>query len=93
MLKKRLARAGSGKAVGFRTLLAFRSGFRAVFMFGFAKSAAHNVSSSELSNLKRAAALYLGFSDERIDEALRAKALREIAYADDYEEAAEDHQG
>ena len=80
VLKKRIARVGGGKSGGFRTLLAFRSGDRTVFIFGFAKSDLDNISSSQLSSLKEAADVYLGLSDDEIDEALRAGALGEIAY-------------
>jgi hypothetical protein len=83
VLKKRIARAGGGKSGGFRTLLAFRAGDRTVFIFGFAKSDLDNISSSQLSSLKEAAEVYLGLTDDEIDEALRAGALGEIAYAEE----------
>ncbi len=76
-------RAGGGKSGGFRTLLAFRSGDRTVFIFGFAKSDLNNISSSQLSSLKEAAEVYLGLSDDEIDEALSAGALGEVAYVEE----------
>ena len=36
-IKQRIARSGHGKSGGFRTLIAFQRGERAVFLFGFAK--------------------------------------------------------
>lgn len=90
VLKKRIARAGGGKSGGFRTVLAFRSGDRTVFLFGFAKKDQENISSSELSSLKEAAELYLGLTDEQIDTALDAGALEEIAFhEEDNDEEAE----
>jgi hypothetical protein len=38
LLKQRVARGGAGKSGGYRTLIVFRSGERAIFAFGFAKS-------------------------------------------------------
>ncbi len=83
VLKKRIARAGGGKSGGFRTLLAFRSGERTVFIFGFAKSDRDNISSSQLSSLKEASKVYLGLTDDEIEEALRAGALREVTYGEE----------
>jgi len=83
VFKKRVARAGGGKAGGFRVLLAFRSGYRTVFIFGFAKSELDNISASELAALKDAAQVYLELTNEKIDEALRAGALEELEYAED----------
>ncbi len=43
VLKQRVARLGSGKSGGYRTLILYRSGERAVFAFGFAKSGMDNI--------------------------------------------------
>jgi len=83
VLKKRIARAGSGKSGGYRTLLAFRSGTRTVFIFGFAKSAMDNISSSQLASLKDAAEVYLALTDDQVEEALRIGALREVEYGEE----------
>ena len=48
VVKKRVAVGGRGKSGGFRTLLAYKSGDRAFFMYGFAKNARANVSADEL---------------------------------------------
>lgn len=38
IIKQRIARPGQGKSGGFRTLIVFRAGTRAIFVHGFAKS-------------------------------------------------------
>ena len=38
VIKQRVARPGQGRSGGYRTLILFRVGRRAVFAFGFAKS-------------------------------------------------------
>jgi hypothetical protein len=78
LLKKRIARAGGGKSGGFRVVLAFRSGDRTVFIYGFAKSERDNISSGERVDLKAAARVYLELTGQEITEALNAGALEEI---------------
>lgn len=66
VIKQRVARPGQGRSGGYRTLIAFRSEVRAVFMFGFAKNDQDNVSDEELAELKKAAALMLRWSAEEV---------------------------
>jgi hypothetical protein len=55
VVKKRVAVGGRGKRGGVRTLLAYMSGNKAFFVYGFAKNARANVSMDELKALKRLA--------------------------------------
>jgi hypothetical protein len=55
LVKLRIARPGRGKSGGYRTLLAYRSGVRAVFLFGFPKNERENISRNQLSDLKAVA--------------------------------------
>src|SRR3546814_2072097 len=48
VIKQRVARPGKGKSGGYRTLILFRHGDRAIFAFGFAKSAQANISKADL---------------------------------------------
>jgi len=63
LVKQRIARSGTGKSGGFRTIIAIKSGLRAVFVFGFAKSQLGNISRDDERDLKALAKLVLGFSD------------------------------
>ena len=47
--KQRVARSGSGKSGGFRTLLAFRAGRSCFFVYGFAKNTKANLTPKELT--------------------------------------------
>ena len=38
VIKQRIARSGQGKSGGFRALIVFRAGTRAIFVHGFAKA-------------------------------------------------------
>lgn len=80
LLKQRIAREGFGKSGGFRTLLFFRSGDRAVFAFGFAKSDKSNLTKSELKEFKKAARLVLAFSQVEIDALVETKQWMEVRY-------------
>jgi hypothetical protein len=55
LFKKRIARFGSGKSGGFRTVLCFRKGNdqRIFFLFGFPKSDKGNITQSEEKALKK----------------------------------------
>jgi hypothetical protein len=55
-IKQRIARPGQGKSGGFRTLIVFRAGTRAIFAHGFAKNEKDNIEREDLAALKRLAA-------------------------------------
>jgi hypothetical protein len=78
LIKQRVARSGGGKSGGYRTLIFFRSGDRAIFAFGFAKNDLANISAADLKLLKEAAGEALRWSDEDLDRLVEAGALMEI---------------
>ncbi len=57
LIKQRVARLGSGRSGGYRTVIAFRGAQRAVFLYGFAKSERDNIGGRELEDLKKLAKL------------------------------------
>jgi hypothetical protein len=50
IIKQRVARTGQGRSGGFRLLIAYRAGDRAVFLYGFAKRDRENIDPDELMN-------------------------------------------
>jgi hypothetical protein len=66
VIKQRIARPGQGKSGGFRTLIVFRAGTRAVFVHGFAKNEKDNIEKDELVALKKLAAGLLAYDDKAI---------------------------
>ncbi len=78
LLKQRVARAGAGKSGGYRTLIFFRSGARAVFAYGFAKSDKANLDSHEEAVFRKAAKLVLAFSDQQIAAEIACERLTEV---------------
>jgi hypothetical protein len=55
VIKQRLARPGQGKSGAFRSIILFRRGARAFFVFGFAKNARDNIAAAELQAFRRLA--------------------------------------
>lgn len=78
LLKQRVAREGEGKSGGFRTLIFFRHGTRAVFAFGFAKNDRANLDADELVMFKKAAKIVLSLLQSEIDIELKAGRLTEV---------------
>lgn len=78
VIKKRVARAGQGKSGGYRTLIAFRTKHRAVFLFGFAKNELDNIDDKQLATLQEAAAYWLAADDKKLEQALKDGNLIEV---------------
>lgn len=82
LIKQRVARAGQGRSRGYRTIFAFRSGSRAIFLFGFAKSDIANVPSAELAALRIIGARLLLATAAQIEMALASGELVEIEHVE-----------
>ena len=85
VIKQRVARPGKGKSGGYRTLILFRQGDRAIFAFGFAKSAQANISKADLALLRDAATEALEWKDEELDRLVASGTLVEIDDGNDRE--------
>jgi hypothetical protein len=79
VFKYRLARQGEGSSGGARALIAMKVGQRAVLMFGFEKKDQANIGLDELKEYRKAAKIYLGFSEVEISAIVKGKALFETA--------------
>ena len=80
VVKQRIARTGQGKRGGFRTVIAYRCGDRAIFLLGFAKIERDNVDDDELDELKALARCYLALSGDQIAALVAADELMEVEY-------------
>jgi hypothetical protein len=78
VLKQRIARPGQGKSGGYRTIILFKKGERAFFVFGFAKNERANINDVETVAFKKAAKELLSLSDEQIRKLLDNGALAEV---------------
>ncbi|MBI5075307.1 MAG: type II toxin-antitoxin system RelE/ParE family toxin [Nitrospirae bacterium] len=82
IIKQRVARTGEGRSGGFRLLIAYRSGNRAVFLYGFAKSEQDNIGADDLETLREIGAAWLEAKKERLEHAIKEGLLKEVSYED-----------
>ena len=82
LIKKRVARDGAGKSGGYRSIIAYRSEEKCVFMYCFTKSDKGNLNINEVAQYKNAADIYLGFNEIAITVALKTGELVEVIFND-----------
>ncbi|MEQ9643743.1 MAG: type II toxin-antitoxin system RelE/ParE family toxin [Alphaproteobacteria bacterium] len=82
VIKQRIARSGQGKSGGYRSIVLFRRGDLAYFVYGFPKNSRDNLRRDELKGFRRLADRMLGFDDRAIAVALRDKDMKEVDYDD-----------
>jgi hypothetical protein len=78
LIKQRVARAGKGRSGGYRTIIAYRRGSRAVFLYGFAKSERDNIGSDVLRTAREIAEVWLPAVAEKIAIGIEEGELEEI---------------
>ena len=83
IIKQRVARPGQGKSGGFRTVIAYRQGVRAVFLFGFAKSERANLDDEELAYWRQIGRDYLALNDKAVAAAAAAEEISEVDHGDE----------
>ncbi len=80
LIKQRVARQGKGKRGGYRTIIAYRTRGRAIFLFGYAKSDKADLSPDEIEDLVEIGASWLNAIEQEIEEAVADERLKEIQY-------------
>jgi hypothetical protein len=78
VFKFRLARRGEGTSGGARAIVAMKVGLRIVLMYGFEKKDQANIKTDELRAFRKAARVYLSYSEEQMTAIVREKSLFEI---------------
>lgn len=81
VFKFRLARRGEGASGGARAIVAMKAGLRTVLMYGFEKKDQANIKIDELRAFRKAARLYLGYSEAEMSVIVREGSLLEIVEA------------
>lgn len=79
IIKQRIPRPGSGKSGGYRSVLLYRRGEKAFFVFGFPKSAQDSIRDDEEEQFKKAAKVILALSDEQILKWVDSGQLQEVS--------------
>jgi hypothetical protein len=80
IIKQRVARKGQGRSGGFRTIIAYRAGARAVFLHGFAKSQKDNIAVDELDALRQIGGTLLRADQKELDRMISGDRLTELTY-------------
>jgi len=83
VLKQRIARPGEGKSKGYRTIIFFRAGDRAVFVFGFPKSQTGNISDDEEKAFREAAKNVLSLPEEHLAALIKRGDFVEVKKKDE----------
>jgi hypothetical protein len=86
LIKLRVARPGRGKSGGYRTLIAYSRGRRAVFLLGFAKNERENIEPKQLADLKAAATDILSQADHALKVQIEEGRLQEVDYDNEEDE-------
>lgn len=80
LIKQRVGREASGRRGGFRTVIAYRIGDRAVFLYGFAKNDQVNLSAADERDMAETGALLLGLSLRALETMMEGNELWEVEY-------------
>jgi hypothetical protein len=78
VIKQRLARQGQGKSGGFRSIILFRHGATAFFVYGFANNDRDNIDRQELRAFRLLAAEMLAMNGQALAAALKNGTIMEI---------------
>ncbi len=78
VIKQRIARPGEGKSGGYRTIVLYRQGDRAFFVYGYAKSCEANIRPADLIQFRKMAALVLSLSEDDLARAVRHGVFEEV---------------
>lgn len=78
VIKARIARPHEGKSGGFRSIILFRAGEKAFFVYGFAKSARTNIRKDEVEAFRELANEMLNYSETALYKALKDGVITEV---------------
>lgn len=71
VIKQRIARRGQGRSGGYRTIILFRRGTKAFFVYGFPKSQRANIDADELKQFREAGKHVLALTERQLAELLK----------------------
>ncbi len=78
VIKQRISRQNEGKSGGYRSIILFRQGEKAFFVYGFAKNDQNNIDKSEEREFKILAKKTLAISDDKLGIAIKAGIYQEV---------------
>lgn len=78
VIKQRIARANQGKSGGYRSIIYYRQGDKAFFVYGFSKNDRDNIEDDEKREFKRQAKITFGLNDEQLEKLLKNETYQEV---------------
>ena len=78
VIKQRIARPNEGKSGGYRTVILYRLGDKAFFVYGFPKSERANINKVEERYFKKLAKMTFAFSDNEIAKLVKTGQYKEV---------------
>lgn len=78
VIKQRIARPGESKSKGYRSIVLYRKGDKAFFVYGFPKSDLGNIRDDEQEQFKKAAKSILALSDIQIRQLIENGQFEEV---------------
>jgi hypothetical protein len=78
VIKQRIAGPGQGKSGGYRSIIIFRRGEMAFFVYGFTNSDRENPQPDETAAFKKAAKAFLLLSEGQLEALLKDGELTEV---------------
>lgn len=78
VIKQRIARPNEGKSGGYRSIILFRKGKRAFFVYGFAKHDLANIDKSDERDFKKLAKVLFAASDNTLEALVRSGRYAEV---------------
>lgn len=78
VIKQRIARPGEGKSGGYRSIVLYRKGEKAFFVYGFSKNEQDSITKAEERDFKKLAKIMLALTDEQLDSLLKKEIIEEV---------------
>ncbi len=76
--KKRVPLNNQGKRGGARTIVAFKTNDKSIFLYGYAKNKKSNITDKEEKALKKLAKFYFEFNNDQIKQVIKSGELIEV---------------
>ena len=78
VIKQRIARPGEGKSGGYRSIILYRQGDKAFFVYGFSKSERQSIDKTEERAFKELAKITFAFSVEELSTLIKTGAYKQV---------------
>lgn len=78
VIEQRIARPGQGKSGGYRSIILYRQGDKAFFVYGFPKNERDSIDKVEERAFKELAKITFAFSDEELHMLVKTGAYKEV---------------